>query len=365
MARQQLPRLVRQHWGFLPAESRTQMIYPDIALSCCGAAYGTQDSTLVVDLPGSRELPRCYFIPDGRDDPYGKAKFETGSARHLKALHMQPFWARAQRSCDALGLSGLSPAGLGKEGGDAVQSHFVLRRPDEMWLDGDHFKLPEGTIEKPVHRLAVSGHLVLRYGKSAVGVVVPWVRRRGKESPGVDFIDDRNNSNCLRLSIDHGSRADFETGDANSPVATAAIWVRVGSELDDAEFDAWQKQFDATSVSVKEKLGKRIEIELSGKDGALSIAADAPWDASAKVHLVPQPYQGVLEIDGREVGRPLLTAVEPLCSFPPNDGPLGCVAVPAGKPVYWEAESGTDSARHGSGRRRGRDRAPLRRPGTF
>ncbi len=31
MARQQLPRLVRQHWGFLPAESRTQMIYPDIA----------------------------------------------------------------------------------------------------------------------------------------------------------------------------------------------------------------------------------------------------------------------------------------------------------------------------------------------
>ncbi len=143
-------------------------------------------------------------------------------------------------------------------------------------------------------------------------------------------------------SVEHRPwrRADFETGDANSPVATAAIWVRVGSELDGAKFDAWQKQFDATSVSVKEKLGKRIEIELSGKDGALSIAADAPWDASAKVHLVPQPYQGVLEIDGREVGRPLLTAVEPLCSCPPNDGPLSCVAVPVGKPVYWEAESG-------------------------
>ena len=81
------------------------MLYRDIALSCCGAGYGAQDSTLVVDLPGGRELPRCYFIADGREDPYGMKKFETGSARHPKALHLQPFWAGAQRSCDALGLA--------------------------------------------------------------------------------------------------------------------------------------------------------------------------------------------------------------------------------------------------------------------
>ena len=92
MARRQLPRLVRQHWGLLPAEDRTQMIYADVALSCCGAAYGNQDSPLVVDLAGGRDLPRCYFIPDGREDPYGKQKVETGSARHAKAVHLQPFW---------------------------------------------------------------------------------------------------------------------------------------------------------------------------------------------------------------------------------------------------------------------------------
>ena len=74
MGRRQFPRWVRQHWGILPAESRSQMLYRDIALSCCGAGYGGQDSTLVVDLPGGRELPRCYFIPDGREDPYGKKK---------------------------------------------------------------------------------------------------------------------------------------------------------------------------------------------------------------------------------------------------------------------------------------------------
>ena len=66
----------------------------------------------------------------------------------------------------------------------------------------------------------------------------------------------------------------------------------------------------------------------------------APWDASAKVQIVPQPYQGVLEVDGKELGRPLLAAVQPLCSFPPNSGPLACVTVSPGKPAYWEAESG-------------------------
>ncbi len=40
-----------------------------------------------------RDLPRCYFIADGRDDPYGKSKVATGAAQHLKSLHMQPFWA--------------------------------------------------------------------------------------------------------------------------------------------------------------------------------------------------------------------------------------------------------------------------------
>ncbi len=104
MGRRHFPRWVRQHWGILPAESRSHMLYRDIALSCCGAGYGNQDSTLVVDLPGGRELSRCYFIPDGREDPYGKKTIETGSARHPKAVHMQPFWAGAQRSGDALGL---------------------------------------------------------------------------------------------------------------------------------------------------------------------------------------------------------------------------------------------------------------------
>ena len=103
----------------------------------------------MVDLPGGREQPRCYFIPDGREDPYGKKKYETGSAKHLKALHMQPFWAGVQRSCDALGLVIYRRRDLKAAEVIHVQSHFVLRRTDDIRLGGKRLAMPVGTDSKP------------------------------------------------------------------------------------------------------------------------------------------------------------------------------------------------------------------------
>ena len=222
-----------------------------------------------------------------------------------------------------------------------VESHFVLRRPDAMWLDGDPLTLPKGAAAMP-SEIPISGHLVLRYGSAAVGVFLPWLKAWAPPGgePGVKLVDDGNPWNCLRLTIDHGRPADLQVA-REQVVAGAFILVRVGSGLKrDADFDAWRKQFEAPRVTRMECSDKRFRYEVQCKDGPLSISADAPWDASAKVHIVPQPCQGVLEIDGREAGRPLLTAVEPLCSIPPNTGPLACIAVPAGRSVYWEAESG-------------------------
>ncbi|MFA6047042.1 MAG: hypothetical protein WC718_18825, partial [Phycisphaerales bacterium] len=122
-----LPRVVRQHWGTNPAESRTHWLAADITLSCSGAGSGQDDARLTVDLPGDRKLPRCYFIPDGREDPYGKVRYETSSARHLKALHLQPFWAAAQRGPDALGLVLYRPQDVALPEVVNLQSHIVLR----------------------------------------------------------------------------------------------------------------------------------------------------------------------------------------------------------------------------------------------
>jgi len=88
--------LRRQSGGEGLNESRTHLLLKDVTLGCAGAAYGLQDVPLTIDLPGDRRQIRCYFIADGRQDPYGKKKYETGSARHMKALHLAPFWAGAQ-----------------------------------------------------------------------------------------------------------------------------------------------------------------------------------------------------------------------------------------------------------------------------
>jgi hypothetical protein len=340
MARRQVPRLVRQHWGFLPAESRTQMIYPDVALSCCGAAYGNQDSTLIVDLPGSRNLPRCYFIADGREDPYGKSKIETGTARHPKSVHLQPFWAGAQRGCDALGLAVLRAQDILKPGVSRVRSHFVFRRPDAIWLGANRLKMSRGTVEAP-ENVQIQEPLVLRYGTAAIGIQVPWFQSWGPDKDGPYMVDDGNESNCLRLTIDHGWDNDLPKGRDRGKVGAAFYWIRVGSGLKtDADFNAWRNEFNSADIHSTELTDRRLAFELKCKDGPLALSADAPFDTSSRLQLAPPPYQGVLEVNGKEIGRPLLTAVEPLSSSPPNEGPLANISVPPGKPVYWNATDG-------------------------
>jgi len=371
----QFPRAVRQRWGILPARSRSQMLYRDIALSCCGASYGSQDSTLVVDLPGDRILSRCYFIPDGREDPYGKKKYETGSARHPKALHMQPFWAGAQRSGDALGLAVYRGRDLADAEVFHVQSHFVLRHTDDIWLDGKRLTIPAGTASKPSKVRIDNDKLVLRYGSAAVGVCVPWKFERSGQSVMVSLVDDGNAWNCFRLTVDHGQRTDLEKTAAGEMAAGAAFWVRVGSQLTrDADFDTWRKNFDDSTFGYS--LLDFHAVEVSGKDGPLSITVDRSWDDAARVQLVPKPYQGVLEVDGKELGLPLLAAVEPLRSWllgmepAGTTGPLGCMPVPAGKAFYWEAESGLvlpgmalgADAEASGGRYVGQESSPLGQP---
>ena len=90
-------------------------------------------------------------------------------------------------------------------------------------------------------------------------------------------MDDGNAWNCLRVTVDHGFRSDLEEAHTRRTFAGAAIWVRVGSDLKTpADVDAWRKQFDATRVRVIEISERRTRIELPGRDGPLSITADAP-----------------------------------------------------------------------------------------
>ena len=95
----------------------------DVTLSVSGANYGPMDMPLTVDLPGDRDALRCYFIPDGRRDPYGKKRIPAGP--HQKTLHLRPFWLGTQRMTDALGLVVYRDQDMSDHAG-TLESHMVI-----------------------------------------------------------------------------------------------------------------------------------------------------------------------------------------------------------------------------------------------
>src|SRR5208283_821506 len=109
-----------------------------------------------------------------------------------------------------------------------VQSHFVLRRTADIWLDGKRLALSAGKAAKPAAvPIRLGQCVVFRYGSAAVAVVVPWSFVRSGNAETVNLVDDGNPWNCLRLTVDHGRRADLAKAAPGEMVAGAAFWIRV------------------------------------------------------------------------------------------------------------------------------------------
>ena len=329
------PRLVRQSWGMRREESRTHVVYPDVTLGCSGALYGRHDMPLTVDLPGDRRSARCYFIPDGREDPYGKKKYETGSARHLKALHLDPFWAGAQRDRDALGLVVYRAEDLQAANLINLQSHFVLRRSQvPPWISGKQVPLTPSPLGGG-SRVAVppGDACVLRYGSAAVGLRILWARAQDGGVAPAALVDDANDEGVLRLTVEHrGSDCTAE--------AAAAIWVRVGSGLaDDVAFDKWRADFERARPAVVNVTDQGLQFEVPGGQGPVSIVAAPPY-GRGPVELQPAPARAVLELDGIGVGRKLLEPLDAVRAFRHAMEATAAIDLPAGGHVAWEAEAG-------------------------
>ena len=342
----QFPRLVRLSWGMQALETRTSAIYPDVALSTAAAPYGSQDVPLAIDLPGARDDVRGYFSADGREDPYGKIKYETSSARHMKALHLEPFWTAAQRNRDALALVIYRPEDLKIAAATKdpqrppaelanLQSHLVLRRgPDAIWLDGKSVQLPlPGRGEVSRVSIAVGQSLVFRYGSAAVGLRLVWSRRQDGAVAQAALVDDGNPHGAIRFTVEQ--RAAPAT-----TAAGAAFWVRIGSGLaSPAAFDVWRRTFDAALPAETQADAARIRLAAQGEEGPLRIAVAAPY-RSGSATLEPAPTRVGIEVNGREVGRPCLEDIEPVASQKKRLHLGRPLRAPASGSLRWEAEEG-------------------------
>jgi hypothetical protein len=332
MSEQRFPRLVTQVWGLEKHQTRTHYLCRDVTLSVAGANYRTMDIPLSADLPGPHEGVRCYFIPDGRHDPYGKIKIQESKA-HAKTLHLTPFWSAAQRRVDALGLAVYRDKDVPPDT-QTLESHFVMPLDaDAFWVGDRPVKFEKGkAAEFPV---SAGDAVVLRKGTATVGVRVPWSRNRAGAPASAALVYDANPHGAVRLTVTH-----HVTGFAVSSQVTpgAAFWVRIGSGLqNDEDVAKWRREFAETRADV-ETTTNRVRVSVNGQDGPVTVGVATPFAVPFEVE--PMPPRALLACDGDDIGRRILENVEPVKSFQAKRPPMAPVKVPAGKSIYWEAESG-------------------------
>ncbi|MDR2439305.1 MAG: hypothetical protein LBE12_08050, partial [Planctomycetaceae bacterium] len=372
---QQYPRLIVRRWGSGQGQWATSYILNDIALGTAGAAYhgARQNMVLTVDLAdfenvtnvakvgkvgkvGKVEnvadvadvknlskklfkeplkfLPRNYFIADGREDPYGTKRYPTSNAGHEKPLHAEAFWFGTQRTVDALGIVIYTPETLNDPVLTNVQSHFVFRIPEAIFLDNNLIELSAEPIEvgdKPV---------IFRYGNKAFGIRVLWTRDKDGQSPKAFLINDGNKHGVYRLTINHWTKdVPISYGGLAAPPG-AAFWVRIGSNLDsDEKFNTWTRNFANAPIEKKEVHKNHIAIQIAGTDGSISATGTELATPTFQIATEPAEPNGILTLNGNDLGRPILEQIPFIADLAKQKTELKPILVePTG--TYWEAENG-------------------------
>ena len=319
-----LPRTVRQSWGIDPLQSRTHFLAPDIALGTANTSYGGRmDFLLTADLPGTRDSVRCYFVPDGRGDPYGIKKIPESAAAeaHSKALHLMPFWTAAQNGGEALALVVYRPNDVPATA-TSLESHFVMPLTASISIGGRAILFGPGKAAS--FPLPAGEAVILRQGSAALGLRLPWTN-----GATAQLVCDANPAGAVRLTIDHRS----VTPTSGLPPA-GLFWVRIGSGLASEEaFEKWRTDFRDAKIQL-ETSPESVSAHLPS---GVAIGAGSPF-LQAQMP-APLPTRSVLELNGKDIGGPLLRAVEPLRSAATAPAPP-VLTIRSNAAFRWEAEAG-------------------------
>ena len=336
------PRTVAAMWGEEPWKVRVQWTGRNVSLGIAGANYWNMDIPLAVDFASPKPIPRAYFIADGRRDPYGRKKIPEGSGPHQKTLHLRPFWTGAQRGRDALGLVLYRPGDIPSET-PTLESHIVFPCDvDEVFVNDARVPVA-GDAPPFVREVGPDDALFVRLGAGACGVRVPWTRDiRGGAARVAVVRDGTDGVRAFRLTVAHHDAWGLQASGA--PVPGAAFWVRVQDDAaDPAAFAAFRAAFRSAPATARAEAG-RIEVDARGAEGALALAAAAPFAAPERIEPLPSP--AVLAVDGRDIGREILGHVPGLAEYRAElermkrEMEANRIVVQNLRPVRWEAEKG-------------------------
>jgi hypothetical protein len=226
-------------------------------------------------------------------------------AGHTKALHLAPLWAAASGGDQAMAIALYSDRVVNRSNVTNLQSHFVFRRPDAMFIDSKPCSAPATVAQGAI--------LTLRYGTAAVAVSIPWAKRTDLDPATIRIVDDGNPHGVLRLTVEHF--AGKKTQGPNNPLPGAAIWVRIASGLTDSQFEKWRRELVAPKFEISPKL---LRFSSTQNRKAVSLTVSNPWHARRKVSVEPKPPGGILSVNGKELGRGILESLEPVRKSAPT-----------------------------------------------
>jgi len=249
-------------------------------------------------LCGAHSRDYDYLHSQGGLDrnPYGKSKIPWRG--HLKAVHLQPFFAGVQETQDALGLVVYRDKDVPADS-TTLESHLVMPREVEaIYLEEQKVDFLAGTPR--TIGLKAGEAVFLRRGTAALAVRVPVASTCDGKAAPVALVWDDNEWGAIRLTVDHRKT------DQPPKVSAAAVFqVRVGSELSEAAFARFLCAFSEAKCDVSLE-PNRISLRSPAANKTLSIMAASPWAKPSR--LEPAPPRAILSIDGEDLGRKLLEA---------------------------------------------------------
>jgi hypothetical protein len=298
-----VPRFVRQRWGEPEGESCAQWLGREVALASSGAIYtDAMDKTLVVLFGGGSKQPGAAYLMDARMDPYGQNKFPVGGG-HNKAYHVQPFTMSVQRGPEALLLTtataeGPKPAAFKRCGTNLVcwLSHFTFPAEAQVFIgaSGAAVELKD-KLRLPTPDTAV----FLKHGNAAAALRFVYADTPAGGRAPVEIVRDGAKTKTMRLTAVHSEQKPAGR-------VTCALWARVAENLDEAKFAAFRRAFAAAKPDVQ-RAGATLAVQVPGLAGMLRLKADLQAEKRlASEGATPGPEKYVLEINGRELGAPLL-----------------------------------------------------------
>ena len=255
-------------------------------------------------MAGGPQLPIVAFSLEYRDDPYGQSKMGTADG-HQKLTHLLPFIASVQRGPEALLVASYDPAkARNPAGGRApiayahVWANFVL--PATAQLFDAHGPIANA----PSVALASDSPLFLRFGETAAMLMfVVTQDETGRAAPPV-VVRDGAKINAQRFAAVLADRTPRGR-------VTAAVWVRAAEGITtDESFAAFRAGClrARDQVAIQSGAGRSLDVRVPGLLAPLQVSVDLePARRLALEGGEPAMAEGILTLDGRDVGSALLS----------------------------------------------------------